>query len=367
MKGCSEEGAEDLESATPQVTREGVMFTAQELGYVQSLADPCVYFLHDDNKTGWDKLVGIVSVATDDMLHGGDETHQAKMQLLNQKYKLGKFQYGSGRFTGKQFTLQGDGSIVVDQFHYVSEKVHKIPLSRIRDIISANQLASEAEKFQVGIRISPIPITRLRVSAVTDASWGNAEGAGSTEDSGRDFWIETQDHWIRKHVQPRRTLFHPGMVDNGPDLHTIEASRTTYFNQDNQESKQEVTWNGNQVSLVAGSAWTGQTVFVKSNKGLDHTEISEKFLQNRRTSSQGGHLLIFHDQDLQCEPSAAVTISSWKSYKLKRKVVNTLSAECQALASGIGNVHWHRFLLLEAQGGEFTDQDWERSMTKERP
>ena len=487
MKGFSEEGAEDLESATPQVTREGVMFTAQviaskrwqlgfldftqafhsgdpirrelyaeqppegvpgmkkgdllrllktcyglldgpmawfrhlkrllieELGYVQSLADPCIYFLHDPNTNGWDKLIGIISVATDDMLHGGGEVHQAKMQMLTERYKLGKFQYGSGRFTGKQFTPQEDGSIMVDQNHYVAEKVHKIPLTkarktqrysyctepeiallrslvgalawlaketrpdlcgrvsllqqqfpkpRVRDMISANQLAIEAERFPVGIRISPIEIQRLRVSAVTDASWGNAEGAGSKEDSGKDFWVETSEHWIRKHVQARHTLFHPGMVDNGPDLHAIEARRITYLNQENQETRQEDQWNGNQVNLVAGPAWTGQTVFVKSQQGLNHTEISEKFLQNRRTSSQGGHLVIFHDQDLQYEPSAAVTISSWKSYKLKRKVVNTLSAECQALASGIGNVHWHRFLLLEAQGGEFTNQDWEKSLAK---
>ena len=487
MKGFSEEGAEDLESATPQVTREGVMFAAQviaskrwqlgfldftqafhsgdpirrelyaeqppegvpgmkkgdllrllktcyglldgpmawnrhlkrllieELGYVQSLADPCIYFLHDPNVTGWNKLIGIISVATDDMLHGGGEVHQAKMQMLNERYKLGKFQYGSGRFTGKQFTPQEDGSIVVDQNHYVAEKVHKIPLTkarktqrysyctepeiallrslvgalawlaketrpdlcgrvsllqqqfpkpRVRDMISANQLAIEAERFPVGIRISPIEIQRLRVSAVTDASWGNAEGTGSKEDSGKDFWVETPEHWIRKHVQARHTLFHPGMVDNGPDLHAIGARRITYFNQENQETRQEDQWNGNQVNLVAGPAWTGQTVFVKSKQGLNHTEISEKFLQNRRTSSQGGHLVIFHDQDLQYKPSAAVTISSWKSYKLKRKVVNTLSAECQALASGIGNVHWHRFLLLEAQGGEFTNQDWEKSLAR---
>lgn len=103
-------------------------------------------------------------------------------------------------------------------------------------------------------------------------------------------------------------------------------------------------------------------MFAKCNKGLSHAEITEQFLQNRRTSSQGGHLVIFHDRDLQFEPSSDVTISSWKSYRLKRKVVNTLSAECQALATGIGNVHWHRFLLLEAQGAETLDQDWERTL-----
>ncbi|OLQ12727.1 Copia protein [Symbiodinium microadriaticum] len=204
MKGFSEEGAEDLDSATPQVTREGVMLTTQvivskgwkmgfldftqafhsgdpisrelyaeqppeglpgmqkgellkllktcfglldgpmarfrhlrkvlleELGYVQSLADPCINFLQDESKHGWDRLLGIVSVATDDLLHGGGPEHQERMETLNQKYKLGKFQYGSGRFTGKQFTPQPDGSILIDQAHYVHEKVQGIVLSKPR-------------------------------------------------------------------------------------------------------------------------------------------------------------------------------------------------------------------------------------------
>ena len=72
----------------------------KELGYTQSVADPCIYYLHQDGAHGWDSLEGIISVATDDMLHGGNARHQAKMEYLNTKYKLGKFQYGEGRFTG---------------------------------------------------------------------------------------------------------------------------------------------------------------------------------------------------------------------------------------------------------------------------
>ena len=75
-------------------------------------------------------------------------------------------------------------------------------------------------------------------------------------------------------------------------------------------------------------------------------------------------LIIFHDRDLPFEPSAKVSVTSWKSYRLKRKVVNTLSAECQALVNGIGNVHWHRFLLLEARGDSCEDSDWEGALTK---
>ena len=42
----------------------------EELGYRQRLADPCVYFLHDETKVGWERLQGNVAIATDDMIHG---------------------------------------------------------------------------------------------------------------------------------------------------------------------------------------------------------------------------------------------------------------------------------------------------------
>ena len=46
----------------------------------------------------------------------------------------------------------------------------------------------------------------------------------------------------------------------------------------------------------------------------------------------------------------SVTLASWKSYRLKRRTVNTLSSETQALVRGLGSVHWYRVLLLEARG-----------------
>ena len=58
-----------------------------------------------------------------------------------------------------------------------------------------------------------------------------------------------------------------------------------------------------------------------------------------------------------------VSVTSWKSSRLKRKTVNTLSAECQSLIQGIGQIHWHRYLLLEILGTDMTDRDWEERLT----
>ncbi|CAE7770550.1 RE2 [Symbiodinium sp. CCMP2456] len=488
MKGFSENGAEELDAATPQVTRDGVVATTQiivskgwklgfldftqafhsgdpierelyaeqpqegipglkrgqllrlrktcyglldgpmawfrhfkkvltkELGYVQSVVDPCIYYLYRDGQTGWDSLQGIVSVATDDLLHGGDERHQQKMEVLNKKYKLGKFQYGEGRFTGKNFKPLPDGGVLIEQEHYMEEKVKVIPISRarrnqrysyctdaeiaelrslvgalawlaketrpdlcgrtsllqqsfprprVRDLLQANALAQEAIKYPAGIKISPIPLERLRVSVVTDAAWGNATSNESPEGSTGDYWVETPTQWVRYHKKARRSLFHPGMAPGGPDLHQLRPGRQTLIQEDDRYRTHEDEWNRpNRVKLLEAGSWTGRTIFYKSEKQLPHGDIHEGFLQLARTSSQGGHILIYHDADLQYEPWAAVSVASWKSYRLKRKVVNTLAAECQALVAGVSNVHWHRFLLMEAQNDPAKDRDWEISVQK---
>ncbi|CAE7945116.1 RE1 [Symbiodinium sp. KB8] len=465
MKGFSENGAEELDAATPQVTRDGVIavtqmiagqgwrlgfldFTqafhsgdpisrelyaektcyglldgpmawfqhlrrvlTQELGYTQSVVDPCIYYLHNKKETGWKSLEGIISVATDDMLHGGGAEHQAKMEYLNKTYKLGKFQYGEGRFTGKNFKPLPCGGVLIEQDHYVKEKIETIsitrvrksqrysmcnekeigelrslvgglawlaketrpdlcgrvcllqqafPRPRVRDLIQANQLANEAMKYPAGIKVSKIPLERIRISTVTDASWGNAAEPMTGKDP--DYWVETQDQWIRYHVRPRRTLFHPGMTDDGPDIHQLSSQRRTHYQCDGPAQLHADEWaHPNKVKLLETGPWVGKTIFDKG--ATTEANIHEGFLQNRRLSSQGGHIILYHDKDLQYEPWAKVTVASWKSYKLKRKVVNTLAAECQALVSGVGNLQWHRFLFAEAQNDPIKDRDWERKLS----
>eukprot|EP00435_Cladocopium_sp_Y103_P040911 s2194_g11.t1 len=319
MKGYSEEGADEIEAATPQVTREGTLTVAQliasfcwrlgfldftqafhsgdqiqrllfatqpregipglspaqllklekvcygltdgplawflhlnkfltkKLGYAQSLADPCIYY--KINNQG--RLSGLIAVATDDLLHGGDEEHLQAMEEIRKHYKLGKYQFDKGKFTGKYFEQKEDFSIEVSQAHYVNEKLFDInipksrkrqrfsfcteaeisqlrasigalswlskesrpdlagrvallqqafPQPRVRDLIEANAITAEAKKYpDSGIKIMPIKPENLRIGVATDASWANSKDKNKLEENSKDFWEEKPTYWIRHH------------------------------------------------------------------------------------------------------------------------------------------------------------------------
>jgi hypothetical protein len=223
----------------------------------------------------------------------------------------------------------------------------------IKDIIEANKVAEDvlATKDQY-IKIRHIPLDRLRLGVATDAAWGNAKDAGEhLEKNSKDTWEETDTQWIRHHVVPRRILFHPGAAPDGPDLHEISPSRrTTSSGRDERDE-----WNhGKSFKKMGDEQWTGKTYFSKMKDGkiLEATNIHENFIQLERLSSQGGYIMFFYDTLLEtsAEPQAT-SVVAWKSYKLKRKTVSTLSAESQSLMLGLGVLHWHRFLLLEVLTG----------------
>ncbi|CAE7894304.1 GIP, partial [Symbiodinium necroappetens] len=360
MKGFSEEAALDVESTTPQVNRDSVIFVTQvlasmqwcpgfldftqafhsgdkinrelycrqpaegipgmhrdqilmllktcygltdgpyawyqhlcrrlrEMGYQTSKSDPCVFFLHEKEDSGRRNLEGIIGLATDDMLHGGTQKHWDNIQKIAEEYKLGKNQKGKGRFTGKDIALQPDGSILIDQEFYVKEKV--------ADLIECNKIIEEAiQHSKLGIRVMPIDWRNLRVSVVTDAAWGNSRDQLWIENSEEDFWEETSTEWVRHHKTPRRTSFHPGAAQGGPDLHQISSRRRTEMFVDHAQAGiktkvSEDTWNDDKgIRVLDEEPWRGTTRF-------------------RKCSSE--------------EPALA-TLAAWKSFRLKRKTVDTL-------------------------------------------
>ena len=91
----------------------------KSMGYQPSILDACCYRLHpEDQQT----LEGIIMVATDDFISGGNQRHQALMEEMKQKYKFGKWDYDSGRFCGKDLKQHKDFSISVFQEYFAETK-----------------------------------------------------------------------------------------------------------------------------------------------------------------------------------------------------------------------------------------------------
>ena len=110
-----------------------VNFICNELGYRQSVVDPCLFFLDSPTDSdGHSQIEGIIALATDDLFHGGTHRHAMLMERVKQHYKLGKFTWREGRFVGKQVTLLSDGSITLDQQFYTEARVAPIQISRDR-------------------------------------------------------------------------------------------------------------------------------------------------------------------------------------------------------------------------------------------
>ncbi|CAE7497148.1 RE1 [Symbiodinium sp. CCMP2592] len=431
MKGFSEESALDVESTTPQVNRDSVIFITGEyemdqilkllktcygltdgpyawyqhfcrrlceMGYQTSRSDPCVFFLHGPtDKEGGRKLEGVIGLATNDMLHGGDQRHWDNIEKIATEYKLGKNQKGEFYVKEKAEKINIPRKRKQQRFsRRTAEEVEQLrsqlgvlswlaketrcdiagrvcllqqcfPEPKVSDLIECNKILDEAiQHCPLGIKVMPIDWKNLRVSVVTDAAWGNSREQIWIENSEEDFWEETDKEWVRHHKAPRRTSFHPGAAQGGPNLHHISAHRRSemFINQEQAGIKTKVaedTWNNDRgIRVLNEDPWCGVTRFRKcSSEEPAVQKIHSSLQQLQNLSSQGGQIILYHDKALaEGGMEAQATLAPWKSFRLKRKTVDTLAAEGQSLQSGIGSIHWHRLLFLEAFYGMMSTERW---------
>jgi hypothetical protein len=386
----------------------------QKMGYRPSTLDPCLYLLYGPRG----EVDGLVAVATDDILHGGVQTHQDRMESLRTKYKMGKFVFGEGTFLGKQIQQLPDFSITVDQKRYLEISLKSVELEpgrrrakysrctkkeesdlrgaigvlswlaketrpdlsgatallqqqfpdpQVRHILEANKLVKEAaENVDVHLHIKPIPIERLGLGVFSDAGWGNASSV-EDQDGATGTWVEQKDAWIFHHHGQQRVRLHPLSIPGGPDPQILSGDRIVVGRScSGVEFSVQDDWTVHtKPPPELSEPWTGSTIFLKqegrSKLPSGKVRDPETFL----LFSQAGYLVFAFDKALtEKERQAPITVLSWKSFRLRRKAASTLSAETQALATSLSSLQWHRLLLLECLHGTKVDHDWERAVSR---
>ncbi|CAE7339944.1 unnamed protein product, partial [Symbiodinium pilosum] len=309
--GFSSPSALDVESTTPQVQRESVIFVAQVLAsmsWIPGFLDFTQAF-HSGDKIATECIVVKLQK---DFWHQVSQFDPCVLYLkIATEYKLGKNQKGGQIYWDIKLELDGsirvNDKVIINQitlerkqqrsskctaaelvnsvFSWLSKETRCDLAGRVAllqqafpDLIEGNKIAAEAIKHaDLGIRVMPIPWDQLWVSVVTDASWGYSKDKLWLEDSCDDYWEETEKEWIQHHA---------------------------------------------------------------------------------------GRIVIYHDSKLAYSEEPSMTTAAWRSYRLKRNTADTLLAEGQALQWGLGVVRWHRMLFLEAFHGMLSAADWKREAGK---
>lgn len=139
----------------PVVWRETLRRHLLELGYQESLFDPCLYWLPSVEASAKKRspgqqlaIDGVVLADVDELLQGGGPRDDAKMSELRLRLTFGKWRSGQGEYLGRTLT-QGPGfEIEVSFERYVDERLFPIDLTPKRKK-QGSEVVTEGELRQL--------------------------------------------------------------------------------------------------------------------------------------------------------------------------------------------------------------------------
>ena len=107
------------------------------LGYLESIFDPCLFYLPYNHAAGSQTrgCAGVVLLDVDDFLQGGAARHGELMDQLRQRFRFEKWRKiygGSGEYLGRTVRQLPNYEIRIDMRRYVEEKLSPIHLTRHR-------------------------------------------------------------------------------------------------------------------------------------------------------------------------------------------------------------------------------------------
>ena len=281
----------------------------KSMGCVPSILDPCCYMLHSNDALK--NLEGIIMVATDDLISGGNQRHQQLMQQIHDQYKFGKWEFNQGRFCGKDLRQDKDHSIFVSQQYYTEQKCKE----RIH-IPKGNQNDDLCDQTQ---------IQRLREKVGT-LSWLAKETrvdlAGSVA-----------------------LLMQAFPCPKISDLKTCnKILKEAFLYKDLRIRIRPISPEQLCIIVSSDAAWANASDSEGSHK------------------SQAGFVVLTADRSMLQGQETEFSMIAWKSHTLKRRTISTLSAETQGIVESAAVACWYRYLLAElfyAQLVSYETVDWE--------
>eukprot|EP00434_Breviolum_minutum_P029882 symbB.v1.2.026423.t1/scaffold2638.1/size74318/2 len=286
----------------------------QRLGYCKSLLDPCVFVLHEEGK-----LKSMILIEVDDfcIASADKETEDWIKEKLQSKFQFGKWEVGEADFIGRHVKMC-DGEIRFDQEKYIVEKIHPLQIPRGRRGKKEEPLEEEEFKEYRSVL--------YKVSWVAHQTRPEVSGA----------------------VAILASRLHKATIQDSITLNkAIGHLRST--------SKQELRirpFDPEKMTFIGVSDAGGVDGEVRGN-GEDGV-IEDPV--------QGAWLILASDAMPSHDKKVRVSVLSWRSSKLKRRVTSTMSGETLSLSQCLGELEWMQIFYRDLMFHDVEVRSWSRSL-----
>ena len=256
----------------------------EELNFVQSPFDPCLFTLSDPKTKA---TVGIIGVHVDDGLCCGSQIFQEKLQQLSKRFPFGAHKKRNFTFTGLKIDQQPNQAIHINQESYIKD-INPIKIPRERRLVPDDPV-SEAERQSLRAVIGSLQYAAINTRPDLCSRLG---------------WLQSRIN--RAQVE---TL--------------IEANRVLH-----------------EAKMYADVTIQVQPIPLQDLRFLAFSDAS--FASEKNPDSHQGMVIMACEDKIGTNRTSMINPILWHSKKIQKVAVSTLSAKAMALAGAVDTLSWVR-------------------------
>ena len=283
------------------------------LGFKRTLLEPCWLVLRDKGQ-----LLAQVLIEVDDINIGATESYLPVLkEKMNAAFKFGKWEDQEADFAGRHVKVSED-RVTFHQEKYIIEKIHPVKLGKGR-LSDPSSLLTEDE-------FEPYRSLLYRVNWVAHQTRPEASGVVSILSSRLKNATIHDAHCLNKLAVHLRSTAQQPLI-----LTKIDVNRLVLIS-------------------------------VSDAGGVDSLPIGpeEERLQD---TTQGAWIILAAERVPSASSGTRVSVLSWRSTKLRRRVSSTLGGEALAFSQALSEAEWLQIMFRDVVFGDVDRADWSRSLT----
>ena len=306
-------GLEDAPVCWAETVRE---FLCNDLGFRKSLLDPCLFLKQDCQRPPTERTQAMILLEVDDFNIAAQPNYEEELlEKLRRRFGFGKWLRGEADFNGRRVRIT-DADVFMHQEKYVLEKLKAIELSKNRRAQKDSLLLEgELEAFRSML---------YRVSWLSHQTRPEAAGMTSILSSRLPHATVADVIVLNKMVGHLRST-----PKQGIRLRRFDPEHMCFIG-------------------MSDAGGVDGKVTREGADGLIEDPV------------QGSWLVMASDRVPSHDQHLKVSVLSWRSTKLKRRVTSTLASETLAFSQCLGEVEWLQVLYRDMVYGDVQAETWHK-------